>query len=262
MYSLTSDELKQCENLIKHKKYNDLPSKLNVILISVSYDMGWQKRACGRVCDSLSGHGFFVGCRTNNIIKKGVLQKQCSFCKKFTRTGEDVPIHDCNINHTGSSGSMEATLAKNLLLEVHESTNGRVNVGQIITDDDSTMMKHCKSVDNGGSLKIGIKEPKFLADPGHRIKVMIRSIYSKVTNTKKVDEAKNIDAMRLRKYIFCYINQNRAGNLPKFLANARAPIEYLFNNQEFCDSSWCWSKEIEENCFRNNVPKASETVRQ
>ena len=37
----------------------------------------------------------------------------------------------------------------------------------------------------------------------------------------------------------------RQGCLKKFVANETAPIEHLFNNDIYCDSSWCWSREIE-----------------
>ena len=93
---------------------------------------------------------------------------------------------------------MEATLAKMLLVEVYDSTDRRVNVGNIVTEDDSTMRKHCRSVGSGGSLRNGIYEPKFLAYPDHRVKVMVKSIYSKVNNTEKKDKVKNIGAMRLK----------------------------------------------------------------
>ena len=51
-------------NCKRNKKFESLPENLSPIKISNSYDMGWQKRAGGRMYDSLSGHGFFVGCRT------------------------------------------------------------------------------------------------------------------------------------------------------------------------------------------------------
>ena len=36
--------------------------------LTVSADMGWQKRSSGRKYDSPSGHMFFCGCHTNKII--------------------------------------------------------------------------------------------------------------------------------------------------------------------------------------------------
>ena len=51
------------------------------------FDMGWQKRATGRVYDSLSSHGYMIGCSTGKVISMGVLCKKYSTChsnnKKF-----------------------------------------------------------------------------------------------------------------------------------------------------------------------------------
>ena len=54
-------------------------SNNNVIPLTVSYDMGWSKRSTGRVYDSLSGHGFLVGCHTGKIIHMRVLCKNVAF---------------------------------------------------------------------------------------------------------------------------------------------------------------------------------------
>ena len=113
-----------------------------------------------------------------------------------------------------------------------------------MTDDDSTLRDHCSSAENGGKLRPGMGQPKFLADPTHRTKVMSRPIFNLVQGTKNPDEIKMIDALRLKKYISCYILQNRNGDFDKFVANAKAPVEHLFDNHEFCDESWCYAKEL------------------
>ena len=66
-----------------------------------------------------------------------------------------------------------------------------------------------------------------------------------VSITKNPDEIKNIEALRLKKYTGCYISKNRTGDFEQFVRNAKAPIEHLFGNHQFCDKSWCWSREIE-----------------
>ena len=45
-----------------------------------------------------------------------------------------------------------------------------------------------------------------------------------------LDEVKNIDALRCKKYVGCYINQHRAGDFTYFYNNAFASVEHLFNN--------------------------------
>ena len=63
------------------------------------------------------------------------------------------------------------------------------------------------------------------------------------TKSKDPTKLKMIDAMRMKKYIGCYITQNRQGN-------AIAPVEHLFDEHSFYDSSWCYSIEIEESVHK------------
>ena len=62
--------------------------------IDVAFDMGWQKRAGGRVYDFLSGHGFLIGQKTGKVISFGVLKKmqQMSSHKYDTRTKYPSPL--------------------------------------------------------------------------------------------------------------------------------------------------------------------------
>ena len=84
---------------------------LLMVGIAVSYDMGWQKRVTGRFYDSLSGHGFVIGCRTKCVIGMGVLKKKCSTCRSANKHDRTVRPHECNVNHKDSSGAMESALA-------------------------------------------------------------------------------------------------------------------------------------------------------
>ena len=156
---------------------------------------------------------------------------------------------------------MESILCHDLLTHLHDSTCGKINIGQLVTDDDSTLRQHCSSVENGGKLRTEINQPTFLADPSHRCKVMLKKIFGLVTATRKADEVKNIDALRLRKYTGCYITQNRNGDFDTFVKNARAPVEHLFSNHEFCDLSCCWFKEIEDIRHGMMVKKLKTNVR-
>ena len=122
--------------------------------------------------------------------------------------------------------------------------DGLVYVEEIVTDDDSTMRSHCKNKKNGGNLPDEIPQPIFLADPSHRIKVMCKPIFAMVSNNKDPDQCKLIDATRIKRYTGYYIRQNRNKSIDEFIRNARAPIEHLFNNHEFCNLSWCWAKDL------------------
>ena len=104
------------------------------------------------------------------------------------------------------------------------------------------MCAHCANKRNGGKLKNNVPQPQFLADPSHRVKVMSKPLFAMTTKTKDPTKLKMIDAMRMEKYIGYYITQN--------MSNAIAPVEHLFDEHSFCDSSWCYSKEIEESVHK------------
>jgi len=82
-----------------------LPRPL-MIGITVSYDMGWKKRATGRLYDSLSGHRFIIGCRTKCVIAMSVLKKKCSTYRSANKHNGAVRPHECNVNHRDSSGAI------------------------------------------------------------------------------------------------------------------------------------------------------------
>ena len=109
-----------------------------------------------------------------------------------------IPDHECNSNHSGISGSMEALLYRHMLEALYDTTASKIYVGDIVSDNDSTLRKHCSSVSKGGKLKEEVCEPKFLADPSHRTKVTVKPVFNLVTKTKKLDEVKMIDALRLK----------------------------------------------------------------
>ena len=62
--------------------------------------------------------------------------------------------------------------------------------------------------------------PIFLADPSHRIKVMLKPIFAMVTDTKDPDKCKAVDAARIKRYASYYIRQNREKPLAEFVKNA------------------------------------------
>ena len=225
----------------------NIPDEIKTVGLSISYDMGWQKRSTGRVFDSISGHAFMIGCRTGKVIKYDVRQTKCKKCEAQNKHGTSPVSHNCMINWEGGSGAMEAGTALDMTVEVYNSMEGRVFIETIVSDDDSTMRSHLQHESNGGKLVETIPQPEFLADPSHRIKVMATPIFGLVKDTKNPHECKKIDAMRIKKYIGCYIYKNR--NLPfdEFVNNARAPVEHLFDCHEWCNKEWCWAKELDEN---------------
>ena len=237
----------------ENQQYDKVKHTIGNIGLTVSYDMGWQKRAGGRVYDSLSGHAYMIGCATGKVINMGVLCKKCSTCRTFNKQNREPPLHSCPINHENSSGSMESSLCVRLVNEVHDTFDELVRVEALVTDDDTTLRKHCRAEEEGGKLRAGVPTPRFLADPGHRIKVIGKALFGLVTKTKTIDEVRTIDVLRLKKYFSLYISQNKNKGFKQFKKNINAPVEHLFDNHCFCDSSWCWAKSVDDFMHENIV---------
>ena len=78
---------------------------------------------------------------------------------------------------------MEAAVALDLCQDICDSSNSRVFIETIVSDNNSTMRSHIQHATNGGKLKDYIPEPDFKADPSHRIKVMAGPIFGLVKDT-------------------------------------------------------------------------------
>ena len=122
--------------------FNDsgfISDKIKLLPIIASYNMGWNKCPTGIVYDSLSGHAFLVGCRTGMVISFEVLEEKCAKCARAQKLGVNPNAHSCTINHEGSSVSMEAKLALDLTIQLHNEKNCKAYLKNIVSDDDSTM---------------------------------------------------------------------------------------------------------------------------
>ena len=138
--------------LEKENNINQPNSHLNKVDITVSYDMGWFKRSSGWHFDSMPGHGFLIGGRTENIIAMGVMKKRWRICICSSRRGVEPPVHSCVVNHFESSGAMESTLVLKLTKEIFEDSKHGVFLKEIVTDDDSTLRSHLRNACKGGKL--------------------------------------------------------------------------------------------------------------
>ena len=202
--------------------------------------MGWQKRSTGKLYDSMSGHGFIFGCRTGNIIGFRVKSKACSTCSMANSLNVVPNEHDCQVNWDGASGAMEAGVALELCIDLHESSGFDIFIETVCSDDDSTMRAHLQHAVNDGKLPDHIPTPKFLADPSHRVKVMSTPFFKMAQGeTKDPMRCKKIDAMRLKKYIGCWIYQNNNLPIDQFMEKVKAPVEHLFDCHKLCDAEWC-----------------------
>lgn len=123
--------------------------------------MGWQKRSTGRLYDSLSGHGFIFGCKTGNIIGFCVKSKACSVCSNTNSLNIPAEEHDCQVNWSGASGAMEAGVALEVCIALHDDSGFNVYIDSITSDDDSTMRAHLQYERIAESSQIASPPPPF-----------------------------------------------------------------------------------------------------
>ena len=243
----THEQIKKATKAFFDNDEQNIPDIIKKVGLAVSYDMGWQKRSTGKLYDSLSGHGFIFGCKTGNIIGFRVKSKACSICSNANRLNIPAKEHICKVNWDGASGAMEAGVALELCIALHDSSSFNIYIESVCSDDDSTMRAHLQHEKHGGKLPDRIPTPTFLADPSHRIKVMASPFFKMAQGESKDPmRCKKIDAMRLKKYIGCWIYQNRNLPIDQLLRKAKAPVEHLFNCHEWCDAEWCWAKQLDD----------------
>ena len=142
--------------------------------------MGWMKRSSRSRYDALSGHAFLLGGYSKKIIIEGIVTaKQCSVCSAAEAKGEEATDHECPRNYRGSSKAMEADSALHLVQKIHRDTNKKVFIERIVADDDLSMhaiLNHA-SDNKKGKLPQEIPQPRWLADPTHRIKVVAKAMF-------------------------------------------------------------------------------------
>ena len=203
--------------------------------LTVSYDMGWNKRSTGTRYDSISGQGVMIGAKTRKVIGFKTISKKCGKCDRLRRSlsiapNEAVPQHDdCVKNYDDSSKSMECQA---LLMMGKEAPTRGFHIETVIADDDTTMKKimrwnYKKMIETGemkkedhpvnkdgkkkasGDLPSHIPQPSFLADFNHRVKSVGNAIYELAKMAKSKSMVTKDIAKRLKYYWSCVLNQLR-----------------------------------------------------
>ena len=80
------------------------------------------------------------------------------------------------------------------------------------------MRAHLKHIgtEKNAKLPLHIHEPCFLCNPSHRIKVMVKDIFTLALQSKSKSNAEKIDAMRVKKYCGCWIGKSKLLPFDKF----------------------------------------------
>lgn len=69
--------------------------------------------------------GSMIGINTGNVVAACVKAKKCSTCSATNIRKRTVKSHTCPTNHSGLSGSMEASMALELVAKMCNTSKAR-----------------------------------------------------------------------------------------------------------------------------------------
>lgn len=125
-----------------------------------------------------------------------------------------------------------------------ENSN-KIFLEYIVSDDGASlraMLKHNTPTSKKGKLPDDIPEPAFLADPGHRTKTASKPIFKLVKLKKSESTCSRVEALRFKKYYAYMLKKNCDKSIKEISEAAKAVLEHLFDNHQYCDERWCHAK--------------------
>jgi hypothetical protein len=242
--------------------------------VSVSYDMGWQKKA--KTYDSLSGQGLMIGDRTKRVVSFKNYSKACAVCQKHAKNIEKsktpdlpVPLHNCPKNHDGSSKGMEAKGALECLMQIWTHAEILAFIDVVCIDDDATTkayLTHCfedldargmprptntkgepktAKADNKGKLPRNHPIIIFLADLCHRVRTFGKYLWKLKGQGKKKSKMNRVDCLRLKRNYAWWLFSGRRLTFDEFEKSSKSPVLHHFNDHSTC-GSWCKHRDKSE----------------
>ena len=194
------EEMELTDKLYQTEKYGTLPA------LTVSVDMGWQKRSSGRRYDSPSGVLHFIGARSKKIIFSFVYRNKCNYCeklgdllekyednnndvrerKKIKEEIEGLHQHTCLKNFDGSSKSMECDAIVDLVSNAPHVLKSYIR--DVVIDDDTNVRDNLQEDlgnRNAGRLEKCLAGIVFLADPSHQKRTIQNHYFELVGGIQK-----------------------------------------------------------------------------
>jgi len=191
--------------------------------ITMSYDMGWQKR--GRAMNSLTGVGHAVGIETGKVIAYATRSKRCATCYAAQKRGIKPQQHDCRKNFSKSSKAMEADAVIDVARDLQADG---IAIARMVGDDDSSAIKKLRE-------EFG-KEIKKSSDINHVKKNLGNRLYD--LKGKGHRELSAMVITYIQKCFMYALTQNKNdedGLRSAFLATVR----HMYGDHTMCDRKWC-----------------------
>jgi DNA polymerase III epsilon subunit-like protein len=206
------------------------PDENDLIPISVSYDMGWQKR--GKGFNSNTGQGAVMGLDTGKVIDYTTKTNTCRICEHAAKNHAQPRIHDCRKNHTGSSKSMEPLSAVELF---QNATNYNMKYSTYTGDDSTTECYVHEQVSYGIEKYSDIIHIK-------------RSLTTRLYNLSKSNTFVNCSSLSqkvINYLVKCFsisVNQGK-GDSKSIQTSLKSIVPHAFGNHDTCSDEWCGYKQ-------------------
>ncbi|XP_043281560.1 uncharacterized protein [Venturia canescens] len=208
-------------------------SEQDVVPLKVSFDTGWQKKGSGRSYNSLTGHGIAVGSKSGKVLAYGTKNKRCIRCEK----GHKPSDHDCRLNHTGSSKSMEGAIAVEILAKNSMFVEEGVVIGTLIGDDDSSTIAQVRRESDHPVEKE--------SDKNHAVCTLSKNMWALKIPGKVIEYIK---------YCFgCVLIKNK-GNEEAVRRGILNIVPHAFDDHSNCCRSWCGFVDNPENYKHKILP--------
>ena len=195
-----------------------------VVGISVSYDCGWAKR--GRAMNSLTAVGANIGVQTAKVLGYDTRNKRCITCDTAARLGRAPPKHDCRRNHSGSSKSMEPSIAVSLAKAVGDEG---ARIACMVGDDDSSTIK--KLNEEVGSV---VKH----SDIGHAKRSLGSKLYDAKTKRKDCKQLTATTILYFQK-MFSYALTNNRNKPEELRSTLKTIVGHAYGDHSACSEQWC-----------------------
>lgn len=203
----------------------------NLIPVSCSFDMGWQKRGKGH--NSLTGQAAVMSLSTGKILDYTTRVKTCRFCDHAKTNNKAVTEHDCRRNHSDSSKSMEPAAAVEMF---SNAPKHNIKYSVYTGDDDSTTEAHIRQ-------KVSYKVDK-LSDIIHTKRSLTTRLYN-LKETARFPNSSTLSKKVINYLVKCFsyaIAQNK-GNPQGILSTIKCIVPHAFGNHTDCSIGWCGYKD-------------------
>ena len=230
-----------CEEVMlqekNHAATGQQPDENNLVPMSCSYNMGWQKQ--GKCFNSNTGEGAVMGLPTGKILNYATKNKTCRTCEYIRRMKKKPPIHDCK----KITQVMEPISAVELF---NNASKHGIKYSTYTGDDDSTTECYIhQQVPYGVEKFSDIHIKRSLTTRLYNLSKAVKFINCSPLSSKVIEY--------LVKCFSIAINQNK-GDSKSMQSSLKCIVPHAFGDHSCCNGSWCAWKSNPANYKHTSLP--------